>query len=303
MIDHRSVYEGGSARPPVVTGAHETAPVALAGHEQSENFPVALRLLPRHYRRDLRAVYAFARGVDELGDTAPGDRLAQLARFDAELGRIWSGGPVHDPVLADLAATVREHNLPAEPFHRLVAANVQDQRVSRYESYDDLRGYCRLSADPVGRIVLGVFGEAGSARTVELSDRVCTALQLLEHWQDVGEDRRAGRVYLPQQDLRAYAVPETDLDRAAATPELAALMRTEIDRAADLLADGAAIVGRLRGWARPCVAGFVAGGRATVAALRRSDGDVLGRPTAPSKPGTAVRLLRICASSVTGGPA
>jgi squalene synthase HpnC len=295
------VYEGGSARPHEVTGAHGTAPGALTRHERSENFPVALRILPRRHRQDLRAVYAFARGVDELGDAGPGDRLARLARVDEELTRIWSGAPVDDPVLVELAATVRRHDLPAEPFRRLVEANVADQRVSRYETYDDLLGYCRLSADPVGRIVLGVFDQADRAGTVELSDRVCTALQLLEHWQDVGEDRRNGRVYLPQEHLRAYGVPEADLDAPTATPALAALMRDEIERAARRLDTGAAIVGRLHGWARPAVAGYVAGGHATVAALRRSDGDVLGRPTAPSKPGTAVRLLAIWARAVGGG--
>lgn len=266
-------------------------------HERHENFPVALRLLPRKHRRDLRAVYAFARGVDELGDSVVGERTSRLRRLVGELDRIWSGGPVSDPVLVELRHTVRAHDLPAEPFQRLVQANLQDQVVSRYETFEDLLGYCRLSADPVGRIVLGIF-EQDDATTVALSDRVCTALQLIEHWQDVGEDRKAGRVYLPQADLRAHDVPETDLDAPAASPALAALMRAEIDRAAQLLEEGSAVVGRLHGWARLSVAGFVAGGRATVAALRRTRGDVLGRSSVPSKAGTAARLLALLA---TGG--
>ncbi len=271
-------------------------PGRLAAHERAENFPVALRALPRAYRRDLRAVYAFARGVDELGDSAGGDRAARLRHLEEELARIWSGGPVVDPVLVDLSHTVHAHDLPAEPFHRLVHANLQDQVVTRYESFDDLLGYCRLSADPVGRIVLGIFEQA-RPETVALSDRVCTALQLLEHWQDVGEDRRAGRVYLPQEDLRAHGVPEPDLDRDTASPALAALMMAEIERAGILLDEGAGLVGRLHGWARPCVAGFVAGGRATVTALRRTGGDVLGRSASPSKAGTLARMVVLLAAS------
>jgi squalene synthase HpnC len=297
MIDHRMVRSDRLD----AGGALSATSRPLDAHERSENFPVALRFLPRQHRRDLRAVYAFARGVDEVGDTSDGDRTASLRRLDRELGRIWTGGPISDPVLVELGRTVRAHDLPAEPFHRLVEANLQDQVVTRYPTYDDLLGYCRLSADPVGRIVLGVFGQSGSDLTVELSDRVCTALQLLEHWQDVAEDRRAGRVYLPQEDLRAHGVSEDDLDAPAASPEVAALMRFEIDRAARLLEDGAGIVGRLHGWARPCVAGFVAGGRATAAALRRTDGDVLGRPATPSKAGTAGRLLALWAGAGMGG--
>jgi squalene synthase HpnC len=279
----------------------DSAPLAIPAdvlwaHERSENFPVALRLLPRRYREDLGAVYAFARGVDEIGDSAIGDRTEALRAVDADIDRTWAGDAVADPVLAGLAATVVEHGVPAEPFHRLVAANVQDQLIHRYETFADLRGYCRLSADPVGRIVLAVFGQA-SPTAIELSDRVCTALQLLEHWQDVAEDRRAGRVYLPLEDLRAFGVEEGDLDRPRAGPAVTALLRFEIDRAARLLEDGSGIVHELRGWARVSVAGFVAGGRATVAALGRTGGDVLSRSAVPSTSGTAARLVALLASA------
>ena len=270
---------------------------ALRAHERSENFPVVLRLLPRRYREDLAAVYAFARGIDEIGDSATGNRSDLLRRVDADIDRTWAGEPVADPVLARLGATVVGRGVPPEPFHRLVAANLQDQRVHRYETFADLRGYCRLSADPVGRIVLAVFGQT-SPGAIELSDRVCTALQLLEHWQDVAEDRRAGRVYLPLEDLRAHGVAETDLDRPPASPHVAALMRFEIDRAARLLDDGAGIVEELGGWARVSVAGFVAGGRATVGALRSTGGDVLSRSAVPSTSGTAARLVALLASAL-----
>lgn len=269
----------------------------LRGREQQENFPVALGLLPGRHREALHALYGFARTVDELGDSHAGDRTAALRSFDADLDRVWSGAVPDHTVLRRLAPVVLRCGLPAEPFHRLVEANLQDQVVSRYATFTDLLGYCRLSADPVGRMVLGVFG-VDDAETVRLSDRVCTALQLLEHWQDVAEDRRAGRVYLPQEDLRQYAVPEADLDRREASPALCALMRFETDRAAAILQEGAGIVDRLDGWARVGVAGFVAGGLATVRALRRTGGDVLAHTARPSKPGTAATALRLLSASL-----
>lgn len=297
--------EGLRTLPSLTQDAHE-----LRGREHSENFPVALRLLPRRHREALHALYAFARTVDELGDSFPGDRTAALRALDADLDTIWSrpaagaqtgpgagagsgAGPEH-PVLRRLQPVVRDRDLAAEPFHRLVQANLQDQVVDRYPTFADLLGYCRLSADPVGRVVLGIFG-VHDPEVVRLSDRVCTALQLLEHWQDVAEDRRAGRVYLPQEDLQAYAVDEAALDRREATPALRSLMRFEVERAAGILSEGAGIVDRLDGWARVSVAGFVAGGQATVAALRRTGGDVLARPATPSKPGTAARAIRLLA--------
>jgi squalene synthase HpnC len=264
----------------------------LRVREAGENFPVALRVLPRGHRESLHAVYAFARTVDEAGDSWPGDRLERLGVLDDAVTRTWAGQPVSDPVFTTLATAGVPDRVPEEWFHRLVEANVRDQRVTRYPTYEALRGYCRLSADPVGRIVLHLFG-AHEGPNPELSDRVCTALQLLEHWQDVGEDRRAGRIYLPQEDLVRFEATEGDLDAGSAGPAVRALMRFETERAAELLASGTPLVGRLRGWARLCVGGFVAGGEATVAALRRTDGDVLAQSATPTKGGTAAALLRL----------
>lgn len=254
----------------------------LGRREQGENFPVALRLLPAGPREGLHAIYAYARTVDELGDSHPGDRAAALHALAEDLDRIWTGRTPDHPVLRRLRPVVRAHDLPADPFRRLIQANLQDQTVTRYQSFDDLLGYCRLSADPVGRMVLGVFG-VNDPETERLSDRVCTALQLVEHWQDVAEDRRAGRIYLPQQDLTRYGVAESDLDLSSAPLALRELILFETERAAAILDEGAAIVRRLRGWARVSVAGFVAGGQATVRALRRTRGDVLSRAARPSK--------------------
>jgi squalene synthase HpnC len=268
----------------------------VRAQERDENFPVALRALPESLRGDLHAVYAFARTVDDLGDRAEGDRTALLTQLATDLDRIWQGGQPMNPVLRRLAPVVRRHSLPSEPFQRLVQANLVDQQVSTYATFDDLLGYCRLSADPVGRIVLGLLGRYDAATTV-LSDRVCTALQLLEHWQDVGEDRRAGRVYLPLDDLAAFGVPLDHLDRAPASPALRRLIRYETERAACLLESGAPIVRALQGWGRLAVAGYVAGGRATVAALRRSGGDVMGQQVRPRRLDVAVELAALMSAA------
>lgn len=268
---------------------------AWRARENGENFPVALRLLPREHRDHLHTIYAFARMVDEIGDSFAGDRSARLHELAADLGLIWAAGQPADPVLRQLASTVHARGMSAEPFERLIEANLQDQVVSRYPTYDALRGYCRLSADPIGRMVLEVFGQA-TPENIARSDEVCTALQLLEHWQDVAEDRRAGRVYLPQEDLQTYRVDEHDLDQPAAGPELRSLMQFEIERAAALLGEGTAIVGHLYGWGRISVSGFIAGGQATVSALRRTRGDVLGSPARPSRLATAARVVGLLAA-------
>lgn len=265
---------------------------ALRARERDENFPVSLLFLPRRHRGALHAIYAFARTVDEYGDSYAGDRTARLHRLEEDLDLLWSGHAVSDPVLSRLQPVVRCHSLPREPFHALIRANLQDQVVHRYETFADLRCYCGLSAEPVGRLVLEVFGQS-TPEAVALSDQVCTALQLLEHWQDVGEDRRAGRVYLPQEDLLAWGVDEIALDALSAAEPLRSLMRFQIERAAALLADGSPLLDMLHGWALPSVAGFVAGGQATVAALRRTDGDVLAVSAHPSRRATAARLLEL----------
>jgi squalene synthase HpnC len=254
--------------------------VALRAKERAENFPVAMRILPGRLRAHLVTVYDFARSVDDLGDEAAGDRGALLDDFAADLAVIWDGGEPRSAVLRRLSETVRACGLPRAPFENLVEANRWDQRIHRYTTHDDLLAYCALSANPVGRIVLGIFGAGRApldAAAIELSDRVCTALQLVEHWQDVAEDRRAGRVYLPAQDMATYGVTEVDLDGAQTPLALRRLLAFETARAEALLGAGPVLVGQLRGWARVAVAGYVAGGRAAIDGLRRAHWDVLAR--------------------------
>jgi squalene synthase HpnC len=177
-----------------------------------------------------------------------------------------------------------------QPFLDLIQANRQDQVVGRYQTFEDLLGYCRLSANPVGRIVLHVFGSFSEGRA-ELSDSVCTALQLAEHWQDVAEDFRANRIYLPAQDMKEFGCTEDDLSLDSAPPQLRALIAFETQRAAAMLDAGAPLIGALRGTARAAVAGYVAGGRAALAAIAAAGHDVLRGTPVTRKRRLAAELL------------
>jgi squalene synthase HpnC len=266
--------------------AEQAADEYLREREHGENFPVALRLLPRRYRSHLVALYDVARVIDDLGDQAAGDRTAQLLAFRADLARIWAGGTPEHPALRRLAPSVAACDLPEQQFQALVEANLRDQTVNTYPTWDDLLDYCTLSANPVGRLVLAVFG-ATDPDSERLSDRICSALQVIEHCQDVGEDRRAGRIYLPAEDLARFGVAPQDLDAGHASHRLRALVRYEADRAARLLRSGEPLLGRLHGWARVAVTGYVAGGYAALDGLRHGGWGVL--PTAQA--GTKVAVL------------
>jgi squalene synthase HpnC len=278
------------ARPqPAVTPAG-----AMAEKAAAENFPVALRMLPRKYRGHLMAVYAYARTVDDIGDEAPpGERLGLLTGLRADLERLYAGSssaPPADPVVRALASAVADCAIPIQPFLDLIAANEQDQVVLRYQTFDDLLGYCKLSANPVGQIVLYVFGCYTKDRA-EKSDAVCSALQIIEHLQDVAEDFRAGRIYLPLDDLSEYGCSVQDLAGTATSPQLRELIAAEASRAAELLAAGAPLVGQLRGAARVAVAGYLAGGRAALAALAAARYDVLAVTPRPSTGRTAAAFV------------
>jgi squalene synthase HpnC len=271
------------------------AVLAKAAHE---NFPVGPAFLPSSLRHDLMAIYGFARFVDDIGDetaASADERLQMLDAVDAEVSGLFAG---RQPTMAPLQALrgpVEAGRFPEEPLRRLIEANRLDQRVSSYETFDDLRHYCTLSADPVGRLVLAAIGAATPDR-MELSDRVCTGLQLVEHWQDVAEDHGRGRVYLPQEDLRRFGVTDADLAAAHAGPALQSLLAFECARAHELLDAGVPLVRSIKGRARLAIAGFVAGGRAALQAIAAVDFDVL--PAAP-KP-TSRRLVREAVAVLAG---
>ena len=289
--------------PAAASGAAVDAVDPGAGRAAGENFPVALRVLPTSRRRYLMAVYGFARTADDIGDQAPPDqRLGLLDELEADLRRLYAGRDgTHDPgqggdgaeprsrVVGALGPAVTDCGIPMQPFLDLIQANRQDQAVSRYQAFEDLLGYCRLSANPVGRIVLYVFGSFSAPRA-ELSDSVCTALQLAEHWQDVAEDLHGGRIYLPAQDMDTFGCTEQDLAQPSAPPQVRELIAFETRRASTLLDAGAPLIGTLRGAARAAVAGYVAGGRAALAGIAAADHDVLRATPRPRKRRVAAEL-------------
>jgi squalene synthase HpnC len=213
------------------------------------------------------AIYGFARLVDDVGDEAAGDRGALLDQVESELDRVYAGGSPQHPVMGALARTVRECELPAAPFRRLIEANRTDQVVVRYETFEQLLGYCQLSAAPVGELVLGVFGAASPER-IALSDKICAGLQIVEHLQDVAEDFARGRVYLPREDLVRFGCSEEHLS-GPPNPARTAVIAFEAQRARSLLSAGAPLARTLPPRPRLAVAGFVAGGRAALAGLGR----------------------------------
>jgi squalene synthase HpnC len=256
-------------------GAPAGVPAAadVLARSGAENFPVASWVLGRRARSDLLALYGFARLVDELGDAIECDRLQALDWAEAELGRAFHGEARH-PVFVALQPVLRDHSLPREPFVRLIEANRVDQRVSRYQTWEQLQGYCRLSADPVGELVLGIFG-AADPRRVRLSDSICTGLQLVEHLQDVAEDRDQGRIYLPMEDLHRFGAGEQDVFAASAGPALREAIAFEVGRARGLLWGGRPLVAALPRRAGFAVAGFIAGGLAALSAIEQAGHDVL----------------------------
>lgn len=280
-----------TAAPRTSTPAPAAAVMAQAARE---NFPVASRLLPRAQRAHLLALYGVTRLIDDLGDEGPPqERLARLDWAEAELDRVYGDGEPEHPLMRRLVPTVRACALPREPFARLIEAGRQDQRVHSYATAEELLAYCRLSAAPVGELVLHVFGRATEDR-IRLSDRICAGLQIAEHLQDVGEDHARGRIYLPLEDLAVAGCTDDDL-RAPASPPFRAAMALVTARARRLFNEGTPLVRRLPPRAAIAVAGFVGGGHAALDAIERAGGDVLGGRPRPTPRMVAIRSLRTLA--------
>jgi squalene synthase HpnC len=293
---------------------------AVMSRTEGENFPVAARVLSRRDRRHLLAIYGFARLADELGDELAGDRLAALDWLERELDRAYAGQARH-ALLVRLQATLVECGLPREPLVRLIEANRLDQRLKSYGTWEELRAYCALSANPVGELVLCVFGLATSER-IALSDQVCTALQLIEHLQDVGEDMGRGRVYLPAEDLARFGCSHEDLarlvsragrgldlggvpadssargeDYARSADRLREALRLQMARAHKLLAAGVPLVASVGGRRKLAVAAFVAGGRAALQELERARPEVGAGARRASRARRARALAGVLAES------
>ena len=296
---------------------------AVARRARTENFPVASVLFPRRLRPHLRAVYGFARLVDILGDELAGpppeggrgwtlqaralsggtgeartfskttptsrvaaDRLTALDELEEEVEACYAGKPSW-PVMRALQPTIREFALAREPFLRLIEANRIDQRLAEYETWDDLREYCRHSADPVGRLVLGLLRLDSQPELVAASDDVCTGLQLVNFLQDVPRDLELGRIYLPVDDRRRFGV--TELDRP--NPELLALLRFEAERARELLSAGRVLQAQIGGRVGRAVGLFARGGLAALDALESAHWDVFTQRPRPSRTRLALAAL------------
>lgn len=259
-----------------------------------ENFPVASLLLPARLRGAVKAIYRFARSADDLadeGDAAPEARLQALAAYRAELHRIGlepSAGrpdpqPGLAPVFAPLAETIARHQLPIAPFYDLLSAFEQDVAVQRYEDYDALLDYCSRSANPVGRLMLHLYG-AAMPENMRQADAICTGLQLTNFWQDVRQDWNKGRVYLPQQELRRHGLSEEDIARQVPTPAWSAMMQAQTDRARALLQAGAPLGRRLGGRIGLELRMVVQGGLRILERIDAVSGDVfLNRPELGAK--------------------
>ena len=280
----RVIRPDGAERPQLDAGE-------VMAKSATENFTVASRLLPAAAREHLLAVYGFARFVDDVGDLAAGDRERQLDWVERELDRALAGEAEHH-VFVRIGRSAAALGLERTPFADLVAANRQDQRVGRYACFEDLAAYCALSANPVGRLVLAILGRRDEL-AAGLSDKICTGLQLVEHWQDVAEDYRAGRIYLPLEDMERFGVEEDDLGRSNVTPTLRRLLAFEVGRARRLLHEGQPLVRLLSGTGRIAIAGFVGGGLAQLDAIERNGYDVLAQSIKATKTAVAARSLRV----------
>lgn len=243
-----------------------------------ENFPVASVLLPQRLREPVAAIYAFARSADDFadeGERSAAERLALLDGYQRQLDAIADGEPIDDPLFRRLADVIKVHRLPLRPFRDLLDAFSQDVVQTRYADFRELTDYCRRSANPVGRLLLHLF-RADSPKNLEYSDAICSALQLINHWQDVGIDagKPEPRIYLPMEDLVFYGVPENDVLRRVATTDFRSLMRFQVDRARKLMKEGEPLGWLLGGRIGLEIRTIVAGGLRILEKIEAVDYDV-----------------------------
>jgi squalene synthase HpnC len=244
-----------------------------------ENFPVASLLVPRPLRPAIVAIYRFARMADDFadeGDVAPADRLAALGRFDRALDAIGAGTPPAEPPFPELAAAIARHGLPLDPFRDLLSAFRQDVSTARYATAGLLLDYCRRSANPIGRLMLRLY-DAEAAANLVASDAICTALQLINFWQDIAADWRRGRLYVPGEDLVRFGVTETQIAEARCDAAWRALMAFETARARALLESGRPLTRALPWRLRLEISGVLAGGHRILDGIEATSGDVFRR--------------------------
>ncbi|MSO44641.1 MAG: squalene synthase HpnC [Thermoleophilia bacterium] len=291
---------GGTA-PGDLDGAR--ARVAAITRDHDENFPIAFALAPRDVRSDMRALYAYCRITDDIGDAGDAtvtQRLAALDAWEADLVRAVHG-TADDPVLVAVADVIRRRSLDTDLFTRVIEANRMDQRTSRWESHEDLLHYCAHSATPVGRMVLGVLGR-DDARRVALSDATCEGLQLVNFWQDIGRDLvERDRVYLPRDDMASFGVTDDALRAPTASPAVRSVVRMEVGRARARLVQGAPLWGTVPIRVRLDIGLFTAGGLWVCDAIAARDFDTIAARPAPGVRGRLRMVGGVVARLVRGG--
>jgi squalene synthase HpnC len=266
-------------------------PVAV---DHYENFPVASILLPRRLRRPVALIYRFARESDDFadeGDAPDDERLAQLAGFSRELQRMERGEAPAIPWFSDLAAVIREHRLPLDAFHDLLSAFAQDVTVKRYASYADVLDYCRRSADPVGRLLLVLYG-AATPKNLEYSSAICSSLQLINFWQDVAIDWQKNRVYFPQDEMQRYGISEAQIAAGDCGGRWAEFMAFQTARTRALLDSGRPLGRILKGRIGLEMRMIIAGGARILDRIDAVGGDVFRRRPVLTKPDWALMFGR-----------
>ncbi|SCK22645.1 squalene synthase HpnC [Vogesella sp. LIG4] len=241
-----------------------------------ENFPVGSLALPRRMRKAVHVIYRFARHADDIadeGDAPAVERLAALQALREELDRIAAGEPAQQPLMQALAGVIAERQLPLQPFYDLLSAFSQDVEKTRYQDFAELVDYCRRSANPVGRLMLALYGEHDS-RSMAMSDGICTALQLINFWQDVAIDWQKGRVYIPQEDLAKFRISEQQIARGNAGGVWPMLMDKEVKRALAMLQAGSPLALKLKGRFGLELRMIVLGGERILKKIHDARGDV-----------------------------
>lgn len=246
-----------------------------------ENFPVASRLLPRHLRRPIAAIYAFARAADDLadeGDAPPQQRLAQLNEFQHQLDAIEAQQAVDNPVFFALADTIYRHHLPMGLFYDLLTAFKQDVTQHRYANFAAVLNYCHYSANPVGRLLLHLYNEA-SEKNLAYSDKICTALQLINFYQDLKQDYEENeRIYIPEDEMRQFGVDEEHFYRAISDTAMRGLFHHQVERARGIMLEGAPLGNRLKGRFGLEIRLIIQGGLRILAHQEAQQTDVFARP-------------------------
>ncbi|HEY2827562.1 MAG TPA: squalene synthase HpnC [Pirellulales bacterium] len=284
LFNELAIHGPGSAERPQVSLSEAQAYCRRLARRHYENFTVASSLLPAELRQHFCNIYSYCRWSDDLADETGGGKqsLELLDWWQSELDECYRSGAAGHPVFVALAETIREFEIPIEPFRDLLVAFRQDQTCTRYETFEQLLGYCRNSANPVGRLVL-YLGRCHDAERGQLADAVCTGLQLANFWQDVARDYQKGRIYLPQDSCRAAGYNEASFSRGEFNPQFRKLMAGEVDRAETYFDAGEPLVALVPRELRIDVKLFIDGGRAVLQAIREIDYNVWRRRPVVSK--------------------